>query len=184
MTAADSSTYYGHASGRRNTTGLTVKVSTKPRHDLVQLMYIIGYTLYDLTWITPSNKVVLEFELPASSAVAAAAPQSTKKDAIDRDFTFAVVKRHALQQVRDSRWDVAALTQISEPSTKDQASYLPNDLAVLSEGGALTDFFLTKRQDVGIKELFASDAQEAKNARHWFESLIISDLPSERPEER
>merc|ERR1712093_47142 len=179
LTVGDASTYYGHASGRRNTTGVTVKISTTPRHDIFQLVYTMGYKLYDLTWNSPSNKVTLEFELPASGSSTAVAASGSKKEAaaIDRDFIFAIVNKHAMQQLRESRWDVAALTSISEQA------HLPTELAVLSEAGALTDFFLTRRQDVGIKELFASKTPEAENARHWFESLIISDLPSERPEE-
>merc|ERR1712093_857332 len=140
LTVGDASTYYGHASGRRNTTGVTVKISTTPRHDIFQLVYTMGYKLYDLTWNSPPNKVTLEFELPASGSSTAVAASGSKKEAaaIDRDFIFAIVNKHAMQQLRESRWDVAALTSISEQA------HLPTELAVLSEAGALTDFFLIK----------------------------------------
>lgn len=82
-------------------------------------------------------------------------------------------------QVKDKRWDLSAFAS----SVAERPEVLKGDeFVVYSEGGQLNDWFF-KREKVGIRELWASEDPAAQKAISYLQSLIISDLVSERPEE-
>lgn len=181
----DPSTYYATASGRRNTTGLNVTIKTLPRQDPVGLAYMLGNKIYDLTWRSDANQVVVEIELPSpessSSALTATGTPSKSSSGDSRsgwEGVFAVVKKHSMNQFRTSRWDIASFAQVSE-----QPTTLGNEFVVFSEAGQLTEWFTKQGKNVGIRELFESKDESAIRARQYLESLTVSDIPDTRPEE-
>lgn len=168
LTRGDPSTYLAYASGRRNAGLVTVKIRTIPRHDLPGMLFNLGYKLYDLSHIGGEGAVSIDFELPSSGA--------------STEFVWALVRKHCMQELRESRFDLQAFTSIVEPNRE----LLPNDEFVLfSEQGVLNDVFLgTKRADkVGFRELLDPKNEEAKRALGWLRAVIIGDVVAERPDE-
>ncbi|CAD6567339.1 MAG: hypothetical protein CYPHOPRED_001621 [Cyphobasidiales sp. Tagirdzhanova-0007] len=162
LTRSDPSIYYGYATGRRGTTGLTTTISTYPRHDFAQLLNILVQKLYDLTWVSVTNQVHLEFVLDGSEK---------------SDFIFAICRKNDMMQFKSERWDVASFAPVAE-----RLSDLGEEFVVFSEGGLLSDWWL-KRQNVGIRDLFRSESAEAKRALQYLHSIVFSDIVATRPEE-
>lgn len=174
MTRVDPSTYVGHASGRRGTSGFAVKISTLPRHDLFSLILDFGYKIYDLTYASSYNTVTLDFELdtPLSSGAGKTGMTANKED-----FVWALVNKHVMQQTREERFDLQAFTTVSEPQVLDAAAG-NDEWVTFTEANTLNEFFL-KKSNVGIIELLRDEKQAAKYLR----SIIISDVVKERPDE-
>ncbi|KAL7005763.1 hypothetical protein EMMF5_004678 [Cystobasidiomycetes sp. EMM_F5] len=175
---SDPTTYYGFASGRRGTSGLVAQITTLPRHDIIALAFTLGYKIYDLSWSPDSGKVNLEFELEHPT-------EGGKLPAGKEDIIWAIVRRHALMQVREARWDLASFGQPVEPK---ELSVLPNkqgeQFVILSENGQVTELFLrNSKGPSGILELLGSQEPAAKKAVKWLESIAISDIVAKRPDE-
>lgn len=175
MTRVDPSTYVGHASGRRGTSGFAVKISTLPRHDIFTLLFNFGYKIYDLTYASQYNTVTLDFELdtPLSSGSAGSKALTANKE----DFVWALVNKHVMQQTRDERFDLQAFTSVSEPQALDAAAG-NDEWVTFTEANTLNEFFL-KKPNVGIVELL----RDEKDAAKWLRSIVISDVVKERPDE-
>lgn len=169
LTRGDPSTFLAYASGRRNVSLCTVKIRTLRWHDLPSMLFECGYRLYDLSRIGEDGSVALEFDLPAASNGGG-------------EFVWALVRRHAMQELREARFDLQAFTSIVEPP-KD---LLPNEeFVVFSEQGVLNEIFLgSKRADrVGFRELLDPKNAQAKKALKWLRAIIIGDVVSDRPDE-
>ena len=139
-----------------------VSIATYPRHDVAQLLYILFNKVYDLTWTSKTNEVVLEFTLDPSEK---------------GEFIFSICKKNDMMQFRSERWDVASFAAVAERPTE-----LGEDFVVFSEGGMLSDWWL-KRPNVGVRELFKSESVEAKRALEYLRNIVVSDLVTTRPEE-
>jgi len=170
LTRGDPATYFAFASGRRNVSQLAVRILTPPRHDLPGTLYNLGYKLYDLSYIGTDGSISLEFDLPATGGKGG------------EEFVWALVRKHHMQELRESRFDLQAFTNIVEP-TKE---LLPSDDFVLfSEAGVLNEAFLgaKKGEKVGFRELLDPNNADAKKALKWLRAVIIGDVVFDRPDE-
>ena len=73
---------------------------------------------------------------------------------------------------------------MSEPSAANAAAYYGNndEFLTMTEAGVLNDYFL-KGEKVGFRELFDPKNEAGKRALTWLQSVIVSDVVNERPEE-
>lgn len=83
---------FQHATGRRGATSLHTIFSFIPRHDLFQLVFTYGWTLYDLRY-DPKDRVLLDFKLATS-------PNDTQ------GFIWGIVSKDSLPTIKNERWDL------------------------------------------------------------------------------
>lgn len=86
------------SSGRRNIQSLHTIFTFMPRHDLIQLVFTYGWTLYDLRY-SPDNDVTLDFKLGTKGS----APVG-----IGPSYVWAVVEKDELKNLRTKRWDLVS----------------------------------------------------------------------------
>jgi len=185
LVRADGGTYLGHASGRRGTNGLRIEIATLPYHDLLASLYYIGSKIYDLTYTGGYNTVSLTFTLPAIKE--ASGTSTTGKGKPADDYVWALVRKNFVQELRSNDktgFDLQAFTTVSEPSAANAAAYYGNndEFLTMTEAGVLNDYFL-KGEKVGFRELFDPKNEAGKRALTWLQSVIVSDVVNERPEE-
>lgn len=82
------------STGRRNVQSLHTVFTFLPHHDLFQLIFTYGWTLYDLRY-NPADDVTLDFKL----GTAGVTPQNP-------GYVWAIVEKEELRTIRGSRWDL------------------------------------------------------------------------------
>lgn len=143
-----------------------------PRHDPLIHIY---HTLYDFAVASAISSVrdtlTLTFQLPPTS------------DNISG--VFAIVDKSVLQSLRSVRpFDLSFARLLDSKDDREQRG-LSRQWAIMSENAELTDGFLgevgpkgnARRDKIGIQKVVNSAAGK------WLESLILTDLPQDRPEE-
>ena len=86
--------YLVFSTGRRAVAYLQTIITLFPRHDIVQWVYEMGYSMYDLAY-TPQDVLHLDFKL------------SIPYDALP-GFVLAIVSKHHLPQTRQDRFDLVS----------------------------------------------------------------------------
>ena len=93
LTADGYTDFFNFSTGRRNVASLHTIFTLRPRHDLFQLIYQVGWSLIDLLY-TPKDEVTLDFKLHATVA----AP----------DFVWALVTKEEATSIKNGRWDLVS----------------------------------------------------------------------------
>lgn len=158
------------ASGRRGVEVLQATFQLAPRHDLLKR---VGAFLYDHLWLpsTPvqvHDRVALSFRLPHD-----------EKRTLG---TFALIDKHALQRVRQNRFDLL-FAKVADAENANTQRALDERFAIASEHGELTDRFLGEvgvRGDEQRKRLGLVEAVNGPAGR-FLESLVVTDQPETRP---
>ncbi|CAO1636723.1 unnamed protein product [Sympodiomycopsis kandeliae] len=165
----DESVFY--ASGRRSVESLHAHFNLTPRHDPLLHLYNI---LYDIAVASPISSardtLTLSFVLPPT--------------ADNTSGVFAVVDKSVLQSLRSVRPFDLSFARLLDTNDSREARGLDNKWAIMSENAELTDAFLgpmgasgdERRHKIGIQTVLNS------SAGNWLESLILTDLPQDRPE--
>lgn len=86
------------STGRRNIQSLHTIFTFIPRHDLFQLVFTYGWTLYDLRY-TPNNDITLDFKLGTKGR----APAGTGPS-----FVWAIVEKDEFKNIKKARWDLVS----------------------------------------------------------------------------
>ena len=105
---------FSYAIGRRGVSNVWVKVKTTARHDLFTSLYHAVRGILDYHYVSGEDRVVsLLGRMSCSEEESSSRLQQTMDFELDAPqgtpgakFTFAVVDRKVLRQVRDSRWDM------------------------------------------------------------------------------
>ena len=83
---------FQHATGRRGVTSLHTVFRFIPRHDLFQIAFTYGWSLYDLRY-DPKDEVLLDFKL-------ATTPNDT------HGFVWGIISKDSLPTIKNERWDL------------------------------------------------------------------------------
>jgi hypothetical protein len=86
---------FQHATGRRGITSLHTVFRFIPRHDLFQIAFTYGRTLYDLRY-DPKDEILLDFKLATS-------PNDTQ------GFVWGLISKDSLPTIKNERWDLVRL---------------------------------------------------------------------------
>ncbi|EGO27566.1 hypothetical protein SERLADRAFT_461258 [Serpula lacrymans var. lacrymans S7.9] len=146
--------FFNFSTGRRTVASLHTVFTLRPRHDLLQMIYQFGWTLYDLRY-QPQDDLVLDFKLAPDAAVP--------------DFVWAVVAKDELVYIKENRWDLT-FTKTTENSA------LPSSLSVMTEFADVTDNLFKPSDKLSLVNLL-NDPIVLK----YFRSLSVTDQPRDRP---
>ncbi|CAO1614116.1 unnamed protein product [Parajaminaea phylloscopi] len=161
-----------YASGRRGVESMHAHFHLTPRHDPLLHVY---HTLYDVALATPVSSVrdtlTLTFQLPPTTD--------------NTSGVFAIVDKSVLQSLRTVRPFDLSFARLLDANDDREQRGLDRKWAIMSENAELTDGFLgetgsrgdERRAKIGIQRVINSDAG------NYLESLILTDLPQDRPEE-
>lgn len=142
-----------------------------PRHDPLIHIY---HTLYDIALASPISSVrdtlTLTFQLPPTSD--------------NTSGVFAIVDKSVIQSLRSVRPFDLSFARLLDANDDREQRGLEKKWAIMSENVELTDAFLgevgakgdDRRHRIGIQQVVNSSAGK------WLESLILTDLPQDRPE--
>jgi hypothetical protein len=162
--------YASYATGRQNIAFVDVKLTLKKRFNPIMTAAETALSFFFDSFGTPTDSVeatIYPFDGKEAQIVPAlpgAAELRSKDSKSTYDgFVWAIVNKDNMKKTREDRYDV------SITFTKDHAK-LPLWLTVMSESAEITDALLTK-------ELASAVAK----AGDLFESLIVTDQPTERP---
>ncbi|KIM29452.1 hypothetical protein M408DRAFT_328717 [Serendipita vermifera MAFF 305830] len=147
------------STGRRNVQSLHTVFTFIPRHDLVQLVFTYGWTLYDLRY-TPDNDVTLDFKLGTKGG---------SQTGVGPSCVWAVVEKDELKNIKTNRWD------LTMAKAHDNA-LVPKTCVVMTEVADVTDALLKNSAAAPLLAAF-NDPKIMK----YFKSLSVTDLPSFRP---
>ncbi|KAJ9123120.1 hypothetical protein QFC22_001311 [Naganishia vaughanmartiniae] len=152
-------TYLHYLTGRRNLLSLHMALNLLPRHNFIQLIQDLVFSVIDPVSQSAEDEIVLDFTLG----------ENGKGQLGEGPGVWAVVdKSGVLTSIRKQRWDVTFTKGAEYPT-------LPNTHMVLTETADSSDFIL-KANNIGLIEAL-KDPRTAK----WFKSLVITDQPSKRP---
>ncbi len=90
------SDFFNFSTGRRAVTSLHTIFTLRPRHDLLQMLYQIGWGLVEVQTTYPDD-LQLDFKLNDGT--------------LESGFVWAVVKKDELRTIRDARWDLVRSLQ-------------------------------------------------------------------------
>ncbi|GAA5917622.1 hypothetical protein JCM6882_001992 [Rhodosporidiobolus microsporus] len=151
--------FISYATGRRGVEFAWTKVRTGG-YDVLAKLYNLIRGFADQGYDAGTDKITLDFKLSPSQGTPGA------------KFCFAVVRREILRRIRDDRWDLRTFTTTSEfPSLSPQ-------FIALTESGDVTNAML-KDVDTGLLDAL----KEGSEGLEYFESLVVSDMPAEEPNE-
>ncbi|KAK9479200.1 hypothetical protein V1514DRAFT_362645 [Lipomyces japonicus] len=143
-----------YATGRVNVSYLHGKLSLKPRHNVVLILFDYVFSFFFASE-PPADKI--DYAIVPSSS-------SSEHDKSSYDsFVFAIVNKNSMKKARENNYD------LSLTKTSDHVK-LPHSFTVMSESAEITDTLFTP-------ELLAA----VKKAENVLDYLIVSDLPTERP---
>ncbi|RCI16176.1 hypothetical protein L249_2203 [Ophiocordyceps polyrhachis-furcata BCC 54312] len=160
-----------YATGRQNAAFLDVKLTLAKRFNpIMSTVEAVASVVSDL-FAPPTDvmeAVLYPFDGKEELTVPMLAGEEARAAGKDgrstyEGFVWAIVHKERMQKVREDRYDVT-LT-----STRDNAK-LPGWLTVMTESPEITEALLTKE----VMEAVVA-------AGDWFEYLIISDQPTEKP---
>ncbi|CED82479.1 Uncharacterized conserved protein [Phaffia rhodozyma] len=185
LIADGTSTFLTYASGRRNVLSLHTTLSLIPRPDPFRLLWkFFLFRQWEVQCPVPEDEVRLMLTLlPPGSKLAAAKKEVEKGVFVKGDDasngnglksgTWAVLEKYGLNWARTGRWD------LTFPRLASDSSFVPSDLAIMSEHPDVTAQLLSplgQNAGSGLVELLIDS-----EARKVFKSLIISDLPLKWP---
>ncbi|KAJ9112587.1 hypothetical protein QFC19_000606 [Naganishia cerealis] len=153
------SIYLHYLTGRRNLLSLHMVLNLLPRHNFIQLIQDLVFSVIDPVSQTADDEIVLDFTLG----------ESGKGQLGEGPGVWGVVdKSGVLTSIRKQRWDVTFTKAAENP-------LVPQTHMVLTETADSSDYIL-KANNIGLIEAL-KDQRTAK----WFKSLVITDQPSKRP---
>ncbi|PFH58803.1 hypothetical protein XA68_13195 [Ophiocordyceps unilateralis] len=159
-----------YATGRQNAAFLDVKLTLVKRFNPVMTAVEAIASVVSDMFAPPADvmeSVLYPFDGKEHLTVPTPAGEESRPGKDGRstyeDFVWAIVHKSRMQKVREDRYDVTLA------STRDNAK-LPGWLTIMSESPEITEAVLTK-------ELIAAVVA----AGDWFEYLIISDQPTDKP---
>lgn len=162
--------YASYATGRQNIAFVDVNLTLKKRFNPISIFAetFLGFAFESFTSpIDSAEATIYPFDGKEASVVpgmpGAAELRSKDSKSTYDGFVWAVVNKDNMKTLRDERYD------LSITFTKD-SSKLPVWLTVMSESAEITDTLLTK-------DLIAA----VEKAGDLFESLIVTDQPTEKP---
>lgn len=154
-TYADGPTdFLTYASGRRGMERLYTHVHTRPRHDIFQQLFNIGWSLVDFGADSADNVTITAKMTPGSGGQ-------------DVGFVYGLIRKSKMANLRKNRFDLG-LTKTVNDSNDFTADFAP-----MAEVHALNSSF-SKASLTGLPETI----KEAGGYLNW---LIITDQPAEKP---
>ncbi|KAF4574585.1 hypothetical protein EYR40_005670 [Pleurotus pulmonarius] len=145
------SDFFNFSTGRRAVTSLHTIFTLRPRHDLLQMLYQIGWGLVEVQTTYPDD-LQLDFKLNDGT--------------LESGFVWAVVKKDELRTIRDARWDLTFTKTTENPA-------LPAQFSIMAEQADITETIL---KTTTLVQLLKDPA-----ILPYFRSLTITDQPRERP---
>ncbi|KAI0068852.1 DUF1682-domain-containing protein [Artomyces pyxidatus] len=145
--------FFNFSTGRRLVASLHTIFTLRPRHDLLQYIYQVGWTLIDLNY-APKDEILLDFTLHSSTAIP--------------DFVWALVVKGELLSIKKDRWDLTFTRTNELPA-------LPSYVMVMSEYADVTDGILKIAGPL-------IEALKDPKVQPYFRSLSITDQPRTRPD--
>lgn len=108
LTADGAQEFIGYATGRRGSSGVTIRFNLRPRQDPIMWVIDEAWQLLYATGAPKTDWVELEWKLLPPSAALATAAAATGAGAFDaRDaWVFAIVDKRGMNETRKSRWDL------------------------------------------------------------------------------
>lgn len=152
-------------------TSLHAHFNLTPRHDPLQYLYHFAYDVAVASTVsTVRDTLTLSFVLPPT-------PDNTSG-------VFAIIDKSVLQSLRQVRPFDLSFARLLDTNDQREARGLDRKWAIMSENAELTDGFLgtigssgdERRSKIGIQTVLNS------SAGNWLESLILTDLPQDRPD--
>lgn len=98
LTSDGCTDFFAFSTGRRVIASLHTVFTLRPRHDVFQLAYQVGWGLVDLLY-TPRDDLTLDFKLHVNAAVP--------------EFVWALVAKGEANSIRKERWDLVSKTPLS-----------------------------------------------------------------------